>query len=62
MISASSSRSHASSSAASNAASEISAVSAWRLFESESRRRENNPLRCSSGSGAPFASPSSSRP
>ena len=39
MISDSSSRSHASSSEASKAASEISAVSACRLFESESRSR-----------------------
>ena len=60
MISDSSSRSHASSSEASKAASEISAVNACLLFESESRSREKKPVRSSSGSGAPFASPSRS--
>src|SRR5262245_23945223 len=59
-ISASSSRSHAAASPGSNAADAISAVSARRLFVSESRRREKRPLRSDSGSGRAFSSPSSS--
>src|SRR5947208_8202312 len=58
-ISASSSRSQAASSPGSNVADASSAVSARRLFDSESRRREKRPVRSASGSGCAFSSPSS---